>query len=91
MKKFILSAFTLALSFILFSFTTINKSNGKYDVVSGNVKFTAGSAASFVEYCSHGTEKNVTWKDYVRTWTSVNEEAEVATISAELAQLSIEN
>lgn len=90
MKKYFLSAFAILTSFVLFSFTTINKTSGEYDVVSGNVKFKAGSAGSFVEYWSHGTEKDVTWKDYVRKWTSVAEQEQIAVISQELAELSVE-
>nr|WP_315421388.1 hypothetical protein [uncultured Pedobacter sp.] len=91
MKKFVLSAFILAFSFILFSFTTVSQSNGKYNIVAGNIKFIAGSAGSFTEYWSHGTEKDVTWKDYVRTWTKNSEDVNVSDISLELHHLSIAN
>jgi hypothetical protein len=91
MKKIIFSAFLMATSFILFSFTTVSKSQGIYDTLTGNLVFNSGTETSFTQYHKSGTDKDVVWKDWHKNWTSVTEEAEVSLIADVLASIETYN
>lgn len=91
MKKFISSSLVIAASFVLFSFTTVSKSQGVYDTVSGNIEFNAGLAGSFTQYNTSGTDKDVKWKDWHKNWTSIEAQDNLISISDELATLDINN
>nr|WP_315421390.1 hypothetical protein [uncultured Pedobacter sp.] len=87
MKKFFFSAFVMLTSFVLFSFTMVSKTQGVYDTVTGNLVFNSGLAASFTEYNSSGTDKDVKWKDWHKNWTSITQASDVKLISDELASI----
>jgi hypothetical protein len=69
MKKFILSATLLSLSFLTFSFKSADKSNGVYDVQTDLNTLNTGLAKSFSSSNSHHSDKDVVWSEWHKDWT----------------------
>ena len=77
MKKFILSAALLSLSFLTFSFRTTDNSNAVYDVQSDLNNLNTGVAGEFVEFSDHAKVKDDTWSTRRKTWTLTSDGSDI--------------
>ena len=86
MKKFILSATLLSLSFLTFSFKGTDNSNAAYDIQSELNNLNTGVAAEFVEFSDHAKVKDDTWSTRRKTWTLTSDGSDVEELDEVLSK-----
>jgi hypothetical protein len=69
MRKLFFLICLIAGSFLVFSFSPLDKSKGVYDRVSGNLLFDAGVVATFTSSYEKATDVLVTWEKWHKYWT----------------------
>ena len=87
MKKFILSAALLSLSFLTFSFKSADKSNGDYDVQTDLSSLDTGLAASFTASKDNAKDPDETWSIQHKTWDLTSTGSDVEALDKVLSDL----